>query len=58
MAPPSTCAALVQRNGKPVKDTIAVPTPQEHQVLVKLAYVAQNPTDGMLLPHILGTRNY
>ncbi|GLA03756.1 hypothetical protein AnigIFM60653_003763 [Aspergillus niger] len=44
MAPP-TATALVTRAGKLSRETIPVPTPGEHQVLVKISYVAQNPTD-------------
>ncbi|EAU35410.1 conserved hypothetical protein [Aspergillus terreus NIH2624] len=44
MAPP-TATALVTRGGKLSKETIPVPTPGEHQVLVKISHVAQNPTD-------------
>lgn len=43
--------ALVQRNkdGKPTlsKDKIPKPTPKENQVVVKISYAAQNPTDGI-----------
>ncbi|RJE27148.1 Alcohol dehydrogenase GroES-like domain protein [Aspergillus sclerotialis] len=42
---PTTATALVTRGGKLSKETIPVPTPGEHQVLVKVSYVAQNPTD-------------
>jgi len=37
--------ALVQRGDKLCKESIEVPTPSDHQVLVKISYVAQNPTD-------------
>lgn len=43
---PTTATALVTRGGKLSKETIPVPTPGEHQVLVKISHVAQNPTDG------------
>lgn len=43
---PDTATALVTRGGKLSKETIPMPTPGEHQVLVKISYVAQNPTDG------------
>ncbi|GMG47926.1 unnamed protein product [Aspergillus oryzae var. brunneus] len=42
---PTTATALVTKGGKLSKETIPVPTPGEHQVLVKISYVAQNPTD-------------
>jgi NADPH:quinone reductase-like Zn-dependent oxidoreductase len=44
MAPP-TAIALVTRGGKLSREAIPVPTPGEHQVLVKISHVAQNPTD-------------
>jgi NADPH:quinone reductase-like Zn-dependent oxidoreductase len=47
MAPP-TATALVTRGGKLSRETIPVPTPGEHQVLVKISHVAQNPTDSKL----------
>lgn len=43
---PTTATALVTKGGKLSKETIAVPTPTEDQVLVKISHVAQNPTDG------------
>ncbi|KAJ5632835.1 hypothetical protein N7490_009174 [Penicillium lividum] len=42
---PTTATALVTKSGKLSKVTISVPTPGEHQVLVKISHVAQNPTD-------------
>jgi NADPH:quinone reductase-like Zn-dependent oxidoreductase len=44
--PPTTATALVTKAGKLSKETIPLPTPGEHQVLVKVSHVAQNPTDG------------
>lgn len=43
----SECLAIVQKEGKLFQEAIPVPTPSAHQVLVKVSYVAQNPTDGM-----------
>ncbi|KAL4907845.1 hypothetical protein BDW74DRAFT_189254 [Aspergillus multicolor] len=43
--PPATAKALVTKDGKLSKETILVPTPGDHQVLVKISHVAQNPTD-------------
>ena len=41
--------AIVQRNkdSKPIlsKETISKPKPEDHQALVQLSHVAQNPTD-------------
>lgn len=45
---PTTATALVTKGGKLSKETIPMPTPGEHQVLVKISHVAQNPTDGNL----------
>ncbi|KAF3002345.1 hypothetical protein E8E14_007109 [Neopestalotiopsis sp. 37M] len=42
---PKFATALVTKDGKLSKETIPVPTPVEHQVLVKISHVAQNPTD-------------
>ncbi|CAI7579209.1 unnamed protein product [Penicillium viridicatum] len=42
---PTTATALVTKGGKLSKETIPVPTPGEHEVLVKVSHVAQNPTD-------------
>lgn len=49
MAPP-TATALVTRAGKLAREAIPVPTPGEHQVLVKISHVAQNPTDSKYYP--------
>lgn len=35
---------------KLVKQSISVPTPADNQLLVRVAHVAQNPTDGMFRP--------
>ena len=43
---PTTATALVTRAGKLRKENVPVPIPDEHQVLVKVSHVAQNPTDG------------
>ncbi|KAI9150053.1 hypothetical protein HJFPF1_09807 [Paramyrothecium foliicola] len=43
--PPSHAQALVSRDKKLVKETIPVPEPGKHQLLVKISYAAQNPTD-------------
>lgn len=48
---PTTATALVTKGGKLSKETIPVPTPGEHEVLVKVSHVAQNPTDGKLCFH-------
>ncbi|KAM0332991.1 hypothetical protein ACHAQA_001648 [Verticillium albo-atrum] len=45
MTLPNTTEALVVQNGKLSKENIALPTPAENQVLVKVSHVAQNPTD-------------
>lgn len=50
MSTPASCEALVVRVGNSntptlVKEQVPVPTPGEHQVLVKVSCVAQNPTD-------------
>ncbi|KAH7376847.1 putative alcohol dehydrogenase [Plectosphaerella cucumerina] len=45
MAIPSHCNALVTRNGQLKKESIPVPEPAEHQLLVRVQYTAQNPTD-------------
>lgn len=48
----TTSTAYVQRerNGKQVllKDDVQLPPREAHQSLVKVQYVAQNPTDGIL----------
>lgn len=51
--PPTTATALITRGGKLSKETIPVPTPGEHQVLVKISHVAQNPTDSEFVPPLL-----
>lgn len=43
---PATGQALVMRGGKFNQEQIPVPTPGEHQLLVKVSHTAQNPTDG------------
>jgi NADPH:quinone reductase-like Zn-dependent oxidoreductase len=48
---PITATALVTKGGKLSKEAIPVPTPGEHQVLVKVSHVAQNPTDGKSCLH-------
>ena len=52
---PSTCEALVIRqkgSSKPelVRESIEVPKPADNQLLVKITYAAQNPTDSTHLP--------
>ncbi|KAL2816077.1 chaperonin 10-like protein [Aspergillus granulosus] len=42
---PTTATALLTKGSKLSRETIPVPTPSDHQVLVKISHVAQNPTD-------------
>lgn len=58
MSAPASCEALVVRvdsSNTPtlVKELVPVPTPGEHQVLVKVSCVAQNPTDSEIHSLIL-----
>lgn len=46
MTAPSSCYALITSGGKLNKASIPLPRPEQHQVLVRVLYVAQNPTDG------------
>lgn len=46
----SKARAQVQRGGNKPRfalEEVEIPQPDEHEVLVKNSYVAQNPTDGM-----------
>jgi NADPH:quinone reductase-like Zn-dependent oxidoreductase len=40
--------AIVTKAGRLAKEKIPVPEPADNQALVKISYVAQNPTDGTL----------
>lgn len=56
MPAPAFCQALVvnlDSNNTPalVKESVPVPKPDKHQLLVKVSHVAQNPTDGKITPH-------
>lgn len=54
MSPPARMDALVVKtsNDTPrlVKESLPTPKPGDHQVLVKVSHVAQNPTDGTACP--------
>lgn len=46
--PSETATALVTRDGKLSKEQVPLPEPGDHQLLIKVSHVAQNPTDGEL----------
>jgi hypothetical protein len=54
MSPPARMDALVVKtsNNTPrlVKESLPTPKPGDHQLLVKVSHVAQNPTDGIVCP--------
>jgi NADPH:quinone reductase-like Zn-dependent oxidoreductase len=55
--PPSSAEALVVKTNGSAASTlerrsVPVPSPGEHQVLVRISYVAQNPTDGTVPPDL------
>jgi NADPH:quinone reductase-like Zn-dependent oxidoreductase len=55
--PPSSAEALVVKTNGSAASTlerrfIPVPSPCEHQVLVRISHVAQNPTDGTVPPDL------
>jgi hypothetical protein len=53
---PTNCTSLVIKENvgsapQLVKRLVPLPTPAEHELLVKVSHVAQNPTDGMYCPN-------